>query len=1071
MPGGRHVKLSTRVALAMVALVLLTTVAVGWLSYRNVETVVLPRAFERAQIHVRLLATELASYAQGARDDILGFKSAVALQGIVRAHLAGGTDPTDGTTEAQWRQRMASRYAVELTAKPAYDLVRFISFDDGRELVRVDRFGGNGAVRVVPDDALAAKTDRKFFNAARNLPLDGIYVSPVELTPADSVTRAARMAVLRIAAVVPTPDRKPFGIVAINVDMRPILRDIAASAPPGSAIYVVDEAGNYLLHPDASREFGSDTGRPTQWRDDFPELVAAFDAGRTTALEIANGANAGAVAALASTRLAGGSRIGIVEVAPAAVIMAPAAAVARSTLVVGIAAFVLASALAILLARSLSRPLVQMTHAVEAFPHGEAAAIPADAGGEIGVLARAFRRMMEEVRDKTESLEREITEHRRTEAEREGHADRERLFSAAVQSSEDAIVTMTLDGIVTGWNPAAVRLLGYTADDMFGRSIETIVPADRRSEVREILEKIRSGDIVSHHETVRLKKDGGSVPISLSVSPIKAPSGAIIGACKIARDISDSKKAEEAIAQEVAERRRITEILDSTFNSMVDAVLVGDAQANILLANPAAERLMGITAGMSLTEWSNRQEIFIADGKTPLPLEQRPLMRAIRGETFANYDIAIRRLEGGKLVALRTTGAPLHRSTHAPGALVVYRDITDAKETERQLRQALKMEAVGQLTGGVAHDFNNILTVITGTIEILSEGVADRPNLAAITRMIEEATARGTELTRRLLAFSRRQPLEPRAINVNELIVDAGRLLRPTLGEHIEIEAMLSDNLAAALVDPNELTATLLNLALNARDAMPDGGKLTLETNNVFLDEDYTRNEAELQPGAYVMVAVSDTGTGISAAIVDKVFDPFFTTKEVGKGTGLGLSMVYGFVKQSGGHIKIYSEEGHGTTVKIYLPRAAEQAENAAEHTAPDALRGGSESVLVVEDDRLVRDYVVAQVKALGYDTLSATNAAEALALIDAGAAIDLLFTDIVMPGAMNGRELAEAAVKKRPGLKVLYTSGYTENAIVHHGRLDPGVLLLAKPYRKADLARMIRTALEATPKARPRAP
>jgi CheY-like chemotaxis protein len=273
---------------------------------------------------------------------------------------------------------------------------------------------------------------------------------------------------------------------------------------------------------------------------------------------------------------------------------------------------------------------------------------------------------------------------------------------------------------------------------------------------------------------------------------------------------------------------------------------------------------------------------------------------------------------------------------------------------------------------------------------------------------------------------------------------------------------MLDDNASLALVDPSQLTTSLLNLALNARDAMPDGGKLTFETADVVLDENYAGMNADVRPGPYVMIAVSDNGSGIPAAIVDKVFEPFFTTKALGKGTGLGLSMVYGFVKQSEGHIKIYSEESHGTTIKMYLPRTAGQAQQPADAIAADPARGGHETVLTVEDDALVRGYVVAQVRALGYRTLAATNAAEALALIDGDTHIDLLFTDIVMPGSMNGRQLADEASKRRPGLKVLFTSGYAENAIVHHGRLDPGVLLLAKPYRKQQLAQMIRAALNA---------
>jgi signal transduction histidine kinase len=397
-------------------------------------------------------------------------------------------------------------------------------------------------------------------------------------------------------------------------------------------------------------------------------------------------------------------------------------------------------------------------------------------------------------------------------------------------------------------------------------------------------------------------------------------------------------------------------------------------------------------------------------------------------------------------------------------AEAMVRRFQQMEATEAQVRQAQKMEAIGQLTGGVAHDFNNILTVITGPIEILSDGVKDRPLLAQITAMIAAAAARGADLTHRLLAFSRQQPLRPRSTDINALVGDTAGLLRPTLGVQIEIETMLANNAWPALIDASQLSTAILNLALNARDAMPDGGKLTLETKNVALDSDYASLNSDVEPGNYVMIAVSDTGEGIPGSLLEKVFEPFFTTKGLGKGSGLGLSMVYGFVKQSNGHVKIYSEQGHGTTVKLYLPRASCAPELDAD--APLAELGmseiehGDEAILIVEDDLLVRDYVVTQIERLGYRTLTAGNAAEALAIIDCPDHIDLLFTDVIMPGGMNGRQLATEAVRRRPGLKVLYTSGYTENAIVHHGRLDAGVLLLPKPYLSSDLARGIRIAL-----------
>jgi len=393
-------------------------------------------------------------------------------------------------------------------------------------------------------------------------------------------------------------------------------------------------------------------------------------------------------------------------------------------------------------------------------------------------------------------------------------------------------------------------------------------------------------------------------------------------------------------------------------------------------------------------------------------------------------------------------------------AEAMVRRFQELEANETQIRQAQKMEAIGQLTGGVAHDFNNILTVITGTIEILGDAVKDRPQLAQITNLISAAASRGADLTRHLLAFARQQPLQPRSTDVNALIIDAARFLRPTLGEQMEINSMLAHDSAPALIDPSQLSTAILNLALNARDAMPSGGKLTFETKNAVLDENYASMNSEVKPGNYVMIGVSDTGEGIPNNLLDKVFEPFFTTKDVGKGSGLGLSMVYGFVKQSNGHIKIYSEEGHGTTVKLYLPQATGVADAPATEAGTFEGTHGDETILIVEDDALVREYVVTQISRFGYHALAASNVAEALAIINGAEHIDLLFTDVIIPGGMNGSQLATEALKRRPELKVLYTSGYAENAIVHHGRLDAGVLLLPKPYLSSDLARMIQTAL-----------
>jgi signal transduction histidine kinase/CheY-like chemotaxis protein len=392
------------------------------------------------------------------------------------------------------------------------------------------------------------------------------------------------------------------------------------------------------------------------------------------------------------------------------------------------------------------------------------------------------------------------------------------------------------------------------------------------------------------------------------------------------------------------------------------------------------------------------------------------------------------------------------------------------KTAEGLLRQAQKMEAVGQLTGGVAHDFNNLLTVILGGLDMIGRQIPALETSPAVLRIVRardmalQGVHRAVALTNRLLAFSRQQPLAPKLIDANKLVAGTCELLQRTLGEAICLETVLAGGLWRAHADPNQLENALLNLAVNARDAMPDGGKVTIETANCYLDEAYVTGLTEpVHPGQYVLIAVSDTGIGIDNSILERVFEPFFTTKEVGKGTGLGLSQVYGFVRQSDGHVKIYSEIGEGTTVKIYLPRhvgGGDRSED-ADHRRDEAGAIGAETILVVEDDDAVRTSTIEMLSELGYQVLTATNGPAALETLDRRPDIDLLFTDIVMPGGLNGRQLADKAMLRRPELKVLFTTGYTRNAIVHNGRLDAGVQMISKPYSFSELGAKVRALLD----------
>ncbi|MGB8106095.1 MAG: ATP-binding protein [Pseudolabrys sp.] len=378
---------------------------------------------------------------------------------------------------------------------------------------------------------------------------------------------------------------------------------------------------------------------------------------------------------------------------------------------------------------------------------------------------------------------------------------------------------------------------------------------------------------------------------------------------------------------------------------------------------------------------------------------------------------------------------------------------------EQALRQSQKMEAVGQLTGGVAHDFNNLLTIIIGNLGIAKRGVVEARAERALNNALVGAE-RAAQLTQRLLAFSRRQPLNPRVLDVNKLILSISDLLVRTLGENIELESIGAAGLWKVEADASELESTLLNLALNARDAMPEGGKLTIETSNAYLDEGYCQQHAGVAPGQYILIAVTDNGGGMSAETIDRAFEPFFTTKEAGKGTGLGLSQVYGFMKQSDGHVKIYSESGEGTTIKLYLPR---RDGNEAAHSADESVsseRGRAETILIVEDDDGVRQYASEILRDLNYQIIEAKDSASALRLLDADKKFDLLLTDVVLPGK-NGRELATEVERRRPGTKVIFMTGYSRNAIVHHGRLDPGTALIQKPLIERVLAQKIRQILD----------
>jgi PAS domain S-box-containing protein len=625
------------------------------------------------------------------------------------------------------------------------------------------------------------------------------------------------------------------------------------------------------------------------------------------------------------------------------------------------------------------------------------------------------------------------------------------LLRGITEGTTDAVFVKDLQGRYLMINSAGAAFAGRNVDEILGKTdvdlfspdvAEVVIEKDRQVLMQGVTETFEESGISNGVSRVYLSTKG----------PYRDAHGEIIGLLGVARDITQRKRVEE-------EMRQSQQKLHIHFEHTPLAVVEWDLDFRVAAWNPSAERIFGYSRQEALGQHAR----FIVPPQYREHVEQiwQALLKQAGGTRSTNDNIT----KGGRSISCEWYNTPLiDDSGRVLGVASLVQDVTERVALEERLRQSQKMEAVGRLAGGVAHDFNNLLTVILGYSQILADGLPQGSRLADNTAQIKSAADRAAGITRQLLAFSRKSVLSPRVINLNDVVLNLDSLLRRLIGEDIEVRTLPANDLGSVKADPSQIEQVLMNLALNARDAMPRGGTVTLETANVSLDATYAPDDQTVEPGRYVMLSVSDTGEGMAPETQARIFEPFYTTKEIGKGTGLGLSMVYGIVKQSGGYIWVYSEPGRGTTFKIYLPRVDQPAELVGGDNRPAKVQRGTETILLVEDDEQLQGLTSSVLAHCGYNVLVASAPEEALAICKSTSHdIRLLVTDVVMP-RMNGRQLAEQAQQIRPRMRVLYISGYTNDAIAHYGVLDPGLWFLPKPYALSSLIAKVREVLDSAP-------
>jgi two-component system, cell cycle sensor histidine kinase and response regulator CckA len=649
----------------------------------------------------------------------------------------------------------------------------------------------------------------------------------------------------------------------------------------------------------------------------------------------------------------------------------------------------------------------------------------------------------------TRALREKNEQRKRRQAEAAIHESEER-YRKIFEDAPIGIINFDAKLNILKANKAFCELLGYTEEEILNLSFVEITHLKDLQEEVELDEQVFRGVIPNYQIEKRfIKKSQEPIWTNLTATVIRDKHGNALHGLGMIRDITERMQVEQALRES---EERLQAILDNS----PALIYTQDTNCRFTFVNRQFETLFQVDKDQIKTRTAH--DLFpkeIADSLMFYCVE------VLEDKAPKEFEETIPHADGPHTyVSIRF---PLYDSAHAfSGLCSISTDVTESRQLEEQLRQAQKMEAIGRLAGGVAHDFNNLLTAIIGYSQIVLGSLAPTDSLRKEVEEILKAGKRASSLTSQLLAFSRRQVLQPVVLDLNLIVGNTVKMLRRLIGEDIHLVTMLSPELGRVKIDPGQIEQVIMNLAVNARDAMPRGGKLTVETINTTLDDSYAREHISIKPGPYVMITVSDTGVGMNAETQSHIFEPFFTTKGHGLGTGLGLSMVYGIVKQSGGCILVYSEMGEGTTFKIYLPRVEEAEDAVLQRDESDYLPGGTETILLVEDEQAVRDLSARILRELGYTVIEAGNGEEAMLISDerANGDIHLLLTDVVMP-QMSGRLLTDMIKAARPGIKTLFSSGYTDNALVHHGALEPGTAFLQKPFSPSALARKVREVLD----------